>query len=239
MSIPKIGVGVVAAVLLTAGSMAQAAPITLTLQSQPAHTVGPNSESAPCIIAGTHCQNPVNFPYTDFVQAGNISAYDEDSPIYTIDQFPFLSFAVAIDVNTAREAGEALQLFDVFVDADGAAGAGGFAHIYNFTGPSLIGTVASNGNGYGDWTLEQIDLTSYATNALVYFNAVWDGSSSGAESYFIVEREGPPPCSPTDPACNPCLPEDPSCNPTVPEPGAVALMGLGLLGVVGMRRRRQ
>jgi hypothetical protein len=221
----KIRVGIACAALLAVSGSAQAVPIALTLQSQPAQTVGPQSQSAPCIIAGTHCQNPVDFDYTNFVSSGAINSYDEDSPIYTVDQFPFLAFAVAIDVNTDHDEGETLQLFEVFVN-------GQLTHL--FTGPALIGTVASNGNGYGDWTLEEIDLSSYGPDATVQFHAVWDNASDGAESYFIVERE--PACSPTDPNCNPCSPTDPECNP-VPEPATAMLMGLGLLGAGLLRRR--
>src|SRR6478736_1046502 len=125
------------ALLIAGASIANAAPIALTLVAQPAHTLGPQSASAPCIIAGTNCKNPSDFPFNNFQQGGNISSYDEDSPTYTIDQFPFLSFDVAIDVNTAH-GGETLQSFTVSVDADGD-GPGGFEDIYAFTGPQLIG----------------------------------------------------------------------------------------------------
>jgi len=211
------------ALLLAGAGIANAAPIPLTLTAQPAHTLGPQSTSAPCIIAGTNCKNPSNFPFNNFQQGGNISSYDEDSPTYTIDQFPFLSFDVAIDVNTSSAAGETLQSFTVSVDADGAAGPGGFEDIYAFAGPQLIGNGSSNGNGFADWTLGSIDLSSYGDDALVMFNAVWDGASGGAESFFLVNGEST------------CSPDDPSCTP-VPEPGTLMLMGLGLLGFALARK---
>ena len=215
MSFLRIKLSIGVATLLAAASMAHAVPIPLTLHAQPAHALGPQSTSAPCIIAGTQCKNPDGFSFTNFQQGGNISAYDEDSPIYSISQFPFLSFDVAVDVNTNSDASETLRLFSVFVDADGA-GAGGFEEIYNFTGPEIIGTGSSNGNGFADWTLESVDLSTFASDALVYFNAVWDGAVAGAESFFLVDREATP----------------------VREPGTLILMGLGLLGLGLAHRRR-
>jgi hypothetical protein len=217
-------IGLAASLLLAGSGIANAAPITLTLEPQPPQTIGPQSQSAPCIIAGTNCKNPADFPFTNFTQGGNISSFDEDSPTYTVDQFPFLTFDVAIDVNSNSAQGETLQLFSVFVDSDGAEGPGGFEEIFNFTGPELIGTGSSPGNGFADFTLESIDLTPYDDDALVYFNAVWDNATAGAESFFLV-RSG-----------SSCSPDDPSCTP-VTEPSTLGLLGLGLLGFGLMRRR--
>ncbi len=211
----KLGFGLVT--LLAGASIAHAVPLTLTAALP--KSLGPQSTSAPCIIAGTQCKNPDGFDFTNFKQGGSIPAYNEDSPTYTIDQFPFLSFNVAIDVNTNSDAGETLQLFSVFVDADGAAGAGGFDEIYNFTGPALIGDASNAGNGFGDWMLGSIDLSSFADDALVFFNAVWDGASAGAESFFLVDVDAPP--------------------PPVPEPGTLLLMSLGLLGLSFAHGRKQ
>jgi hypothetical protein len=208
----KLSIGIA---LLAGTSLAHAVPITLTLSPAVPQTLGPQSTSSPCIIAGTQCQNG-DFPFTNFQQGGNISAYDEVSPTYTVSQLPFLNFAIAIDVNSNSAASETLQLFSVLVDADGAGGPGGFEEIYNFTGPEIIGAASSAGNGFGDWTLESVDLSTFASDALVSFNAVWDGAVAGAESFFLVEREIPTP---------------------VTEPGSLLLMGLGLLGI-GLARRR-
>lgn len=193
--------------LLASATVAHAAPISLTLDPTAPHTVGPQSASAPCIMAGTQCQNPPGFDFNNFVSNGNISAYDEDSPTYTISQFPFLTFDVAIDVNTTGQVGtETLQSFSVFVDG---------VEIYNFTGPELIGSAVNAGNGFGDWLLTSIDLRSFAGTALVTFNAVWDGNEAGAESFFLVRTGGTP----------------------VAEPGTLILLGLGLLAIGLSHRR--
>jgi hypothetical protein len=202
----KLGFGL--ATLLAGTSIAHAIP--LTLAAAPPDTIGPQSESAPCIIAGTNCpQQPDGFPFTDFDQGGQPpSNFDENSPEYTISQFPFLSFDIAIDVNTNSAASETLDSFSVFVDD---------VEIYTFTGPESIGDASSPGNGFADYILQSVDLSEFASDAVVVFNAVWSGDVAGAESFFLVEREATPP---------------------VPEPGTLVLMGLGLLSLGFLQRRR-
>jgi hypothetical protein len=112
-------------------------------------------------------------------------------------------------VNTNNAASETLDSFSVFVDG---------AEIYTFTGPASIGNeVSSPGNGFADWVLGSVDLSSFASDAVVIFNAVWSGDVAGAESFFLVEREVTTP---------------------VPEPGTLALMGLGLLALTLVSARR-
>jgi hypothetical protein len=211
MSFIRFKLSLALGLLLASATVAHAVPIALTLEQAAPQTLGPQSASAPCIIAGTMCQNPAGFPFTDFVQGGNISSFDEDSPTYTVSQFPFLTFDVAIDVNTNSAASETLQSFSVFVDSGS-----GFEEIYNFTGPAIIGAASNAGNGFGDWLLGSIDLSSFGGDALVMFNAVWDGAVAGAESFFLVSTTPPPP---------------------VTEPGTLMLLGLGLLAI-GLSHRR-
>jgi hypothetical protein len=134
---------------------------------------------------------------------------------YTVGQITGIvgnSFLVAIDVNTTQAAGETLSLFEVIVN-------GGV--LYNFTTPTVIGGVANNGNGYGDWTLGNISFAGLAANSTVLFHATWSGASDGAESFFLVSAGGPPTAVPE------------------PETYAMLLAGLGMMGFIARRRKNK
>src|SRR5262245_6466485 len=61
-----IGIGAAAAMLGMIGAAA-ADPIELILGGPATgNTIGPQSTSAPCIIAGTECKNPTGFGYNEF-----------------------------------------------------------------------------------------------------------------------------------------------------------------------------
>ena len=157
-------------------------------------------------------RTPTGSRFTDFLQGGQPpSDFDENSPEYTVSQFPFLTFDIAIDVNTNSAASETLDSFTVFVDG---------AEIYTFTArgsqtsavtPRAPATALPTGY-CNRWTSRR----SRATRSCE-FNAVWSGDVAGAESFFLVQVDTPPP---------------------VAEPGTLILMGLGLVGLGLLQRRR-
>ena len=199
-----------------------ASTLTLTGPAQ-GNVFGPQSTSNPCIIAGTQCQQPAGFGFNNFTQSGNIASYNmfstdptanvadgvQGTP-YTVGQIDGITnnqpFSVAIDVNTTGAKGETLQLFEVIVNG---------AVVYNYVGPTVIGGIANNGNGFGDWTLGVIDLSAFADSATVLFHAVWNNASDGAESFFILTSPVP-----------------------VPEPSSLLLGGTVLLGLGYSLRNR-
>ena len=222
----KMSFAAVLAIAITLALPGAATAIPLTLTGPIAgNTVGPQSTSNPCVIAGTQCSQPAGFGFNNFTSSGNISSYNMYSTTptatvadgvqgtpYTVAQINAVTgstvFKIAIDVNTTQEAGETLQLFEVIING---------AVVYNYVGPTNIGNISNNGNGFGDWTLGNIDLSGFAPTATVLFHAVWTGASDGAESFFIV------PGTPTN----------------VPEPNSLLLLGAGMsaLGILRFRNR--
>ena len=87
------------------------------------------------------------------------------------------AFNVAIDVNTTGAASETLQLFEVII---------GGAVAYNYVGPTVIGDIANNGNGFADWTLNTVNLAGLSPNTSVLFHAVWNNAVDGGESFFLL-----------------------------------------------------
>jgi hypothetical protein len=130
---------------------------------------------------------------------------------YTVSQIENVVgsvFQIAIDVNTAQN-GETLQLFEVIVNG---------AVAYNYVGPTPIGNIVNNGNGYADWTLGVVDLSGFADNSTVLFHANWTGASDRGESFFLIAGSLPP--------------------TQIPEPTTLALVAIAMLGLGAIRRRR-
>src|SRR5262249_54823423 len=130
-----IGVAATAATLAVTGP-ASAVLLTLTGPIQ-GNTLGPQSQSNPCIIAGTACSQPAGFGFNNFTSGGNITSFNAFSTSvdggnngtnvpdgvqgtpYTGAQLNAVApkgFVVAIDVNVSGAATETLQLFQVIVN---------------------------------------------------------------------------------------------------------------------------
>jgi len=228
---------VAGSIALLTGTAIAATNLTLTGPIT-GNAVGPQSASAPCIIAGTNCSQPAGFGFNNFTPnsltsadrySNNVLPGADPGPStpgtpYTVSQLTGLfgvngSFDVAIDVNTTVANGETLNLFQVIIN-------GIVQYVYDpgivgdFTDGTQIAPVNNNGNGYADWLLQTISLAGLNPNDTVLFRAIWSGASDGAESFFLVASGSSPPTG-------------------LPEPATLGLVGLALLGVGASRRGRK
>jgi hypothetical protein len=224
--------------VLALTASASADPLILT-GPLPGQTVGPQSTSNPCIIAGTTCQQPSGFGYNLF-SPNNSSSYDRYSTQDAgggvnvadgVQGTPYNAlalaiaagggmFSVAIDVNTTGAATERLLGFEVIDTTTHTV-------LYNYVGPTSIAPVNANGNGFADWTLSTINLLDGRVAATdgILFHARWDGAVDGSESFFLVNGAG---------------------GTTFGVPGPIAGAGIpgllaacfGLFGLNKLRRRR-
>jgi hypothetical protein len=190
---------------------------------------GQQSAIIGCVVAGTTCgsQTP-GFPYTNYTQGGNITNFDEKSPIYTAQQLVTqtggVAFNIGIDTNTNSNSSDTLQLFEVTNTDTNTV-------LYRFTGTTAnnIGDslTLNSGNGYADFFLSSVNLTGLGltANSHIQFHAVWENAKAGAESFFVYGGNGG-------------VVIDPQIG-GVPEPSSWALMLLGFAGVGVMAYRRR
>ena len=214
-----------AVMLALAGAASAAVELTLTGPIA-GNTVGPQSTSNPCVIAGTQCQQPDDpvlgtMPFNNFNQ--NVNDFDLTQSYLVGDLETWLgssAFNVALDVNTTSAATEYFIFFEILVngvqqwfwDGNGAD-----------TDGQLVANINNQGNGFADWLLSgPIDISSFADGATIEFHAEMRGLVDGAESFFLIPAQSPPP-PPGE----------------IPAPGALWLLGLGLIGLGLFSRRKR
>ena len=210
------------AALALAALAGPAGAVTLLTITQETDKTGTQPEDIQCVITGQSCPGGKQLmSYFNYPQAGgstdrdifsdpNHKGKNESSTQtpYTVGylaSFGYTVFDVGIDVNTTDAKSEQLTLFDVLVDG---------VVQFHFGTSTNIGNYSFNGNGFSDWTLHTVDLSSFADTAVVQFHAVWNGDVDGYESFFLVP---------------------------IPEPQSYALMlaGLGVVGFIARRRQKQ
>ena len=198
---------VLACLSLSAISLqASAVPLLLIVDSSTGTNQGVTNT---CVIAATDCpQNLMEFKK----YGNNANSFSGYSPDYTYTpgivggtKFGFTRFDVAIDSGTSSSQSDTLNTFLVETNTGS-----GWSPLYSYlNGPAgNIGNPQHNGNGFSDYLLQTVDLTSLTAGAGVRFYAELTQLTGGPKSFFIKVVES-----------------------QVPAPGSLALLGLGMLGL--------
>lgn len=188
----------------------------LTLSPEPSPGVQQNDQG-PCVIGDPSCNsNEVIQPgYTLFPAGGNVSTYlDIYSPEYSVGDFRAAAgnmFKIGIDINQQGN-GNSPHLLKSFVAlVDGVQ-----VFAFSSTDGANLTAGNNNGNGFSDWFLSGFDLSGFSDAQTLQFGVDMVDVDAGRDQFFVIS--GPL---------------------SVPEPGTLGILGLGLIGIVLMRRRNK
>ncbi len=203
---------VVAAAVLAFGGTASANVISFTPVNSNLYQ---QTVQSPCVFSNPSCQNG-SFLATALPTGGSVAGYDALSPIYNAATlFGIIgagnSLLLGLDINQASgQPAQTLTGFQMLVNG---------TVVDSFEGSTGNAGAGNNGNGYADYLLG--NFSAFTAANTVQFHFVFSNANDGTENVFLIA--GPPVVTP------------------VPEPETYALMlaGLGALGLVAKRRRKQ
>lgn len=200
---------------LTALTLPASAAVLLLVTEPPPGTNQADTDT--CVIAATNC--PQNL--IDFTLYGNsVNEFFGYSPEYFYTpglfsglNFGFTRFNVAIDSGVSSAQSDTLKTFLVQTNT----GSGWITRDYYINGPAgNIGSPQNNGNGFSDYLLQSVDLSSLVSGAGLRFYAELVLLTGGPESFFVKV-----------------------VDPAIPTPGTLALLGMGMIGLGVMLRPRR
>jgi hypothetical protein len=177
----------------------------------------------PCVIGDPSCDASVSasvtLTYTSNSGPCSGGNCDFTSPVYVAGAAAAapltipLNFTVGVDENVAAgQSSEVLQFFKLF-SCTGTTAATCTTVVDSTTGLNTL-VDENNGNGHTDGIISGFAALTAGTHYM--FEASWSNDTDGMEQFWLI------PGTPTP----------------APEPSTSMLLGIGMLGLVGLRRKQ-